>query len=96
MASPLADFNHGISSGDPYADSVILWTRITPENPSDPIEVSWEASTSTTFNAASIVDSGVFTTNAQRDWTVKVEAEGLSPDTTYYYRFQVGDQLSAV
>jgi hypothetical protein len=23
-------FNHGVASGDPYVDSVILWTRITP------------------------------------------------------------------
>ena len=96
MASPLDSFNHGLASGDPYANSVILWSRITPEDPSDQVEVSWEASTTTSFDAASIVDSGVFTTNAERDWTVKVEAGGLSPDTTYYYRFQVGDQLSAV
>ena len=29
-------FTHGVASGDPWADSVILWTRIAPSNESDP------------------------------------------------------------
>ncbi|MCA6251585.1 MAG: PhoD-like phosphatase N-terminal domain-containing protein, partial [Phenylobacterium sp.] len=27
-------FDHGVASGDPTADRVILWTRITPMDPS--------------------------------------------------------------
>ena len=98
MASPLASFSHGVASGDPYADSVILWTRVTPADPqaSQNLEVSWEASTRADFATGSVVDSGVFNTSAARDWTVKVEADGLKADTTYYYRFRIGDQLSAV
>ncbi|NBV75866.1 MAG: hypothetical protein EBR59_07895, partial [Methylococcaceae bacterium] len=48
-------FNHGVASGDPYADSVILWTRITPtQGFSGLLDVSWEASRSPSFEAGSI------------------------------------------
>ncbi|NDC35899.1 MAG: hypothetical protein EBZ51_11105, partial [Synechococcaceae bacterium WB9_2_112] len=80
-----------------YADSVILWTRITPtQGFNGLLDVSWEASRSPGFEAGSIVDSGTFTTSAARDWTVKVEADGLLADTNYYYRFRAGTQLSPV
>ena len=42
-------FNHGVASGDPLSDQVILWTRVTPEQPG-PIEVSLEVSSSSDFN----------------------------------------------
>jgi predicted extracellular nuclease/phosphodiesterase/alkaline phosphatase D-like protein len=84
-------FSHGVASGDPYADSVILWTRIIPPAGfAGLVDVQWEVSRSAGFEAGSIVDSGVFTTSAARDWTVKVEADGLSADTVYHYRFRVG------
>lgn len=31
----LLNFTHGVASGDPYPDSVILWTRISPESDND-------------------------------------------------------------
>jgi len=90
-------FSHGVASGDPYADSVILWTRITPSAGfSGLIDVAWEASRSPGFEPGSFVDSGSFSTSAARDWTVKVEADGLNADTSYYYRFRVGDLVSTV
>ena len=88
-------FGHGVASGDPYADSVILWTRITP--PTDfagLVDVRWEVARTADFNAESLVDSGSFSTSAARDWTVKVAAEGLTADTTYYYRFRAGEVVS--
>jgi phosphodiesterase/alkaline phosphatase D-like protein len=95
-ASPVS-FVHGVASGDPYADSVILWTRITPpQGAAERIDVSWEISRSPGFEAATIVDSGLFSTSADRDWTVKVEADGLNADTPYYYRFRAGDAVSMV
>lgn len=33
-------FTHGVASGDPWAESVILWTRIAPSNESDASEVT--------------------------------------------------------
>jgi len=97
MPSPIVAFNHGVASGDPYANSVILWTRITPpQSFNEPIDGTWQASLSAGFEPGSIVDNGTFSTSASRDWTVKVEADGLNADTTYYYRFRVGDGQSIV
>jgi phosphodiesterase/alkaline phosphatase D-like protein len=97
MATSPLSFVHGVASGDPYADSVILWTRITPpQGAAERIDVSWEISRSPGFEAAAIVDSGLFSTSADRDWTVKVEADGLNADTPYYYRFRAGDAVSMV
>jgi phosphodiesterase/alkaline phosphatase D-like protein len=93
-ASPIS-FAHGVASGDPYVNSVILWTRITPpEGTAGRIDVSWQISRSAGFEAGAIVDSGSFGTGADRDWTVKVEADRLSADTPYYYRFLAGDAVS--
>ena len=97
MSTTSIRFAHGVASGDPYADSVILWTRISPaagfvgsQN------VQWEIASSADFAPASIKGSGSFTTSSARDWTVKVEAAGLRADTTYFYRFRAGDGVSSV
>ena len=88
-------FAHGIASGDPTAEAVILWTRITPDDPMvGAIDVIWEMSQDTSFSA--LLASGRFTTNAARDWTVKIDATGLKGDEPYYYRFRVGDQTSPI
>ncbi|HEX9732747.1 MAG TPA: PhoD-like phosphatase N-terminal domain-containing protein [Thermoanaerobaculia bacterium] len=34
-------FDHGVASGDPLADAVILWTRVTPVDAGDPRPVPW-------------------------------------------------------
>jgi len=82
-------FEHGVASGDPLTDAVILWTRVTPGGPDDDppasLDVSWTIATDQALS--DVVASGTETTDATRDWTVKVDATGLSPATTYYYRF---------
>lgn len=91
-------FMHGIASGDPLARSVILWTRVTPDKLDNPtvgdVAVEWEISRDENF--ADLAGTGLFTTNAARDYTVKVEAQDLLPGTTYYYRFRAGETVSAV
>ncbi|NBO83155.1 MAG: alkaline phosphatase, partial [Betaproteobacteria bacterium] len=90
-------FTSGVASGDPYKDSVILWTRIDPSSQfGDSASVSWEIATTRDFNASTIVGKGTFTTNKDRDWTVKVEAEGLSAGTEYFYRFINGNSISEI
>lgn len=37
-------FTHGIASGDPYSDSIILWTRVAPSLASDASNVTVEGS----------------------------------------------------
>lgn len=76
-------FAAGVASGDPLTDRVILWTRVTSH--ADEVTVTYEVSESMDFD--DIVTSGDFVTDASRDYTVKVDAKGLSAGTTYYYRF---------
>lgn len=81
----LKPFYHGVASGDPYANSVVLWTRITPETRLPEVEVQWEVASDKNFSR--IVSKGSFTTGPERDYTVKVVADGLNAGTDYYYRF---------
>lgn len=86
-------FRHGVASGDPLADRVILWTRVTPSEPAT-VSVDWEVASDEAFT--SVVAKGSFTTNATRDYTVKVDVSGLQADQTYFYRFKRGDVVSPV
>ena len=88
-----ADFNHGVASGDPLADRVILWTRVTPERDGN-VKVDWEIASDEDFS--NVVGSGGGSTGADVDYTVKVDVEGLAPQTTYFYRFTTGDRVSPV
>jgi len=84
----LAPFLHGIASGDPLHDRVILWTRVTPPAGHDggSVSVAWEVASDLAMTA--IVASGTATTDSSRDWTVKVEATGLAAATHHFYRFR--------
>ena len=77
-------FAHGVASGDPLADRVILWTRITASGSGD-IGVEWEIAEDSDF--ARPVAAGITRTGAASDFTVKVDATGLSANRSYYYRF---------
>jgi len=92
---PAVSYAHGVASGDPLSDRVILWTRVTPAlTTTSAVTLRWEVATSEAFST--IVASGSTSTDASRDWTVKVDATGLSAATRYWYRFAVGGQRSPV
>ena len=93
-ADVAVSFVHGVASGDPWDDSVVLWTRVTPAQASDDIPVAWEIASDEAMT--DIVGSGVFVTNSARDFTVKVVAEQLEPWTHYWYRFRCGEAISMV
>ena len=82
----LAPFYHGVASGDPLEDKVIIWTRVTPENHENEISVNWQLSKFSDFRK--VFKNGIFLTDADRDYTVKVDVEGLEPGTLYFYRFE--------
>ena len=86
-------FRHGVASGDPLADRVMLWTRVTSAQ-RDATDVSWSVATDPGMSR--IVARGQGRTGAERDFTVKVDVTGLSPSTTYYYRFECEGSQSRV
>ncbi|KLJ06046.1 alkaline phosphatase [Blastomyces silverae] len=112
-------FTHNVASGDPYPNSVILWTRVSPTNESSDsnVTVSGTAplydhdndryvSVSTApvcveYKVArddkmrKVVTGGEVWTSSDVDYTVKVEATGLKPYTTYYYQFTVCDSKNS-
>lgn len=90
-----APFYHGVASGDPMEDRVIIWTRVTPENMDGAsVEVKWRVATDVTLEH--IVNTGIFTTNADRDYTVKIDVNGLQAGTTYYYEFEAFGKKSLI
>ncbi len=92
-STPEGTFGHGVASGDPLADRVMLWTRVT-QSAAGAIDVGWELARDALF--ASVVASGITSTSAARDFTVKVDVSGLQPATHYHYRFRLGGELSPV
>ena len=96
-------FTLGVASGEPWADSVVIWTRLAPEPlaldgaggmGADPVDVKWEVASDEEFT--DVVQSGTATAVAEDAHSVHVEVEGLEADTWYYYRFEVESELSPV
>jgi alkaline phosphatase D len=87
-------FQHGVASGDPLSDRVILWTRVTPPEPIESVTVSYVVATDPGLK--NVVKTGSTKTYPGRDFTVKVDRTGLKPGTTYYYRFSALDQSSPI
>lgn len=80
-------FHHGVASGDPLTDRVILWTRVTPP-PGDDRAVSVEWRLGRDSDLRDPLVRGEAVASAERDFTVKVDATGLAPGTTWYYGFE--------
>ena len=87
-------FRHGVASGDPLSDRVILWTRVTPTSPTGAQSVSWQIGRDPKM--AQMVSRGELQTGASRDFTVKIDVTGLEPGSVYYYRFESLGERSAI
>jgi len=85
-------FEHGVASGDPLTDGVILWSRVTPEA-SEPVEVWWEMALDEDFVERTA--QGTLMTDASRDFTAKVDVPGLVWGRNYFYRFAAQGRWSA-
>jgi alkaline phosphatase D len=88
----VAPFLHGVASGDPLADRVIIWTRVTPSADAvpgsgigPPVDVTWQVAADPAFTQ--VVKSGVVTAASASDHTVKVDVDGLRPGADHWYRF---------
>ncbi|MCM1957833.1 alkaline phosphatase D family protein [Acinetobacter modestus] len=88
------NFEHGVASGDPLQDRVILWTRLTPSDSSARLQVTWEIALDQQFKQ--IIKTDKVTTAAAQDFTVKVDATGLKSNQSYFYRFSFGDKISPI
>lgn len=96
-------FALGVASGDPWPNSVVLWTRLAPEPlaldglggmPSRKVTVGWEVATDERFRRT--VRRGRTVAVPELAHSVHVEVNGLAPDRQYYYRFRVGREISPV
>jgi len=90
--SVTVSFIHGVASGDPLADSVVIWTRVSPTDLGAVTHVDWEMSEDPAF--AHTVATGRAHTGPAQDHTVKVDVQGLKPGRDYWYRFAVGPVTS--
>lgn len=87
VAAPLSaqrgelGFTHGVASGEPSADGVLLWSRFVA---AQPVAVRWEV---TDPASGRIVAGGEVEASPERDWCLKARAEELAPGTWYSYRF---------
>ncbi|MES2883403.1 MAG: alkaline phosphatase D family protein [Pseudomonadota bacterium] len=88
-----AAFQHGVASGDPTQDKVVLWTRIT-QTPAATANVDWLIAKDPALTQ--IVAQGTASAAAARDYIVKVDVSGLAPGTSYYYRFLLPDGGSPI
>ncbi|MES1201990.1 MAG: alkaline phosphatase D family protein [Pseudomonadota bacterium] len=88
-----ATFAHGVASGDPGTDRVVIWTRITPQT-TGAVPVGWVLARNRELT--DVVRFGTVNADDARDYTVKVDVEGLRPGAPYFYGFFVGDQKSPV
>lgn len=78
-------FPQGVASGDPKANSVILWTRRPPIKDSTAEKLIVEISTSPKFKK--IVAGGTVNISADSDWTCRFLVQDLKPNHEYWYRF---------
>ncbi|MEU0941936.1 alkaline phosphatase D family protein [Streptomyces canus] len=88
-------FLHGVASGDPLPDGILLWTRVTPTAEAVPgsglgpdTEVGWVVARDKAFT--NVVAKGSVTATAASDHTVKADVRGLTPATDYWFRFSAG------
>jgi alkaline phosphatase D len=84
-------FQHGVASGDPDQQSLVLWTRVTLAGD---VRGMWQLARDPDF--ANILQSGDFTTGEAADHTVKILVRDLAAGTTYWFRFLVDGVRSPV
>jgi len=89
-------FRHGVASGDPLTDRVILWTRVSPfeDRIGEPVETYWWIARDSL--GLDVVAGGTVQALPEKDYTVKVDATGLEAGTDYHYGFLTQTGLSTI
>lgn len=105
-------FPQSVASGDPRADSILLWTRVVPSSvddvasPSGKAEVSVRLQVTMADNAAALGSNQAITgatvvdvqlaLNPEFDNTIRHKVTGLQANQTYFYQFIAGEVRSNV
>ncbi|HTF72470.1 MAG TPA: alkaline phosphatase D family protein [Edaphobacter sp.] len=93
-------FQLGVASGDPWPDSVVLWTRLAPDPlngggmPNEDVLVRWRIAGDE--HMSKIVREGTVAANPEWAHSVHVEVQGLQPDRWYWYQFDVGTGVGRI
>ncbi len=88
-------FYHGVASGDPQSDKVIIWTRVTPDSGDiGAVKINWQVATDMAFT--NIVSYGYDFVNEDNDYTLKVDVCGLNPNRFYYFMFNALGRNSVI
>jgi alkaline phosphatase D len=88
-------FEHGVASGDPLHNSVVIWTRVTPlDSETEQVIVSWQVASDKHFKH--LVNEDSAEVHVEQDFTLKVDVQDLAPNHVYYYRFRAGIVYSPV
>ena len=87
------EFRHGVASGDPLADGIIIWTRVSGAQ-GESVGVTWQVADDPDMK--SVLGEGLFETGPRRDYTVKIDVRGLPSGAQLYYRFKVDGVVSSI
>jgi alkaline phosphatase D len=93
-------FKLGVASGEPYPDSVVLWTRLAPDPlngggiSAAKVPVQWQIATDE--NMRQIVYKGTEMATPEFGYSIHVEVGGLQPARWYWYQFKVGNEYSPI
>jgi alkaline phosphatase D len=91
-------FRLGVASGDPWPESVVLWTRLAPNPlsrrslPPINIPVQWQVATDEAMRQ--VVAKGTVLATPELAHSVRVVAQGLQPGRWYWYQFKAGNEMS--
>lgn len=93
-------FSLGVVSGDPDANSVVLWTRLAPEPlsgggmPHRPVRMQWEIAED--FGMTQVLRQGTQLALPRDGHALRVVARGLPSNRWLYYRFRALGETSRV
>ncbi|ANH70917.1 hypothetical protein ABE85_24985 [Mitsuaria sp. 7] len=89
-------FTHGVASGDPLSDRVILWTRVRAQDADDCRDVPVEWKIARDAALTQIVSRGQASARQSNDFCVKVDVVKLEPGTRYWYWFEAAGETSSI
>ncbi len=90
LSNIYGSFTHGVASGDPLSNKMIIWSRFVPDLSLNLLSVplKWEMATNKDFTKNR--SAGEIVARKENDFIVKVDVVDLKPNTRYFYRFSIG------